>query len=152
MRHSPSDFSALYRPMAYLEWSDKFLTGISNIDVEHKNLFVITNVLYDNVQANGPEANIVPVLTALGEYVRKHFSSEETAMRRAEYPGIVEHIEKHRAIDRKVQAYIEQCNDDPVAVDSKELLEFLKRWLVNHVLKNDMDYVPYIKQAGNAPD
>jgi len=138
--------------MAYLEWSDKYLTGISNIDVEHKNLFVITNVLYDNVQENGAQANVVPVLTALGEYVKKHFTSEELAMRHAEYPGIVEHIEKHRAIDRKVQAYINQCNDDPNAVDTKELLEFLKRWLVNHVLKNDMGYVPYVKQAEEVPD
>lgn len=152
MRHSSSDSSAVYRSMAYLDWSEKYLTGISNIDVEHKNLFVITNVLYDNVQANGPAANIVPVLTALGEYVKKHFSSEEMAMRRAEYPGIVEHTEKHRALNRKVQAFIEQCNDDPDAVDTKELLEFLKRWLTNHVLKSDMDYVPYLKQAEDAPD
>jgi len=138
--------------MAYLEWSDKYLTGISSIDVEHKNLFVITNVLYDNVNTSGAETNIIPVLTALGEYVKKHFASEELAMRHAEYPGIAEHIEKHRAIDRKVQAFIEQCNDDPDAVDTKELLEFLKRWLVSHVLKNDMGYVPYLKQVENAPD
>jgi len=133
--------------MAYLEWSNKYLTGIPNIDDEHKNLFAIINVLHDNVQKNDPETNAAPVLAALGQYVKKHFASEEMVMRQAEYPSIADHIEKHRAINRKVQRYIDQCNDDPRAVDVGELLDFLKRWLVNHVLKSDMDYVPYVRQA-----
>jgi len=133
--------------MAFLEWSSKFLTGNDQIDADHEGLFMIVNVLHDNVQKYGAETNITPVLTALGEYVKRHFSVEEKEMRRANYPGIAGHIEQHRAITRRIEAYVEQCNDRQNTIDVDELLEFLKAWLSSHVLKSDMDYVPFLNRT-----
>ena len=137
--------------MAFLEWSSTYVTGIAQIDADHENLFMFVNVLHENVQKNGPETNIAPVLTVLGEYVKMHFIREEKEMRRANYPGIVGHIEQHRAISRRIQSDIELCNERRGKIDVVELLEFLKGWLSNHVLKSDMDYVPFVNQSEDRP-
>jgi len=132
--------------MPYIEWSPRYATGIARIDADHENLFMIVNVLYDCRVKHGAEANLTPILTALGEYVKKHFITEEIAMQEAGYPGIDSHIEKHRAFTRRIQRYIEQSNAQPGKVDAEDLLRLLKHWLTDHVLRSDMDYVPYLKQ------
>ncbi len=137
--------------MVFFEWTKKYATGIAGIDADHENLFMIINVLHDNVEKNGPEAEITPVLTALGEYVKRHFLSEEKEMRRAGYPEIAKHIAEHRAISRRIQACIDQGNEHPNSINALELLDFLKDWLANHVLKSDMEYVPYVNRANEPP-
>ena len=133
--------------MPFLVWSDKYLTGISKIDSDHENLFLIVNVLYDTVHNGQENTKVSPLLAALGEYVKKHFTAEELIMRSANYPGLSEHMEKHRALNRRVRRYIELADDNPEEININELLEFLKSWLTNHVLKSDMDYVPYVAKS-----
>jgi len=133
--------------MSFLVWSDKYLTGIPRIDSDHQNLFLIVNVLYDNVHSGQENIKLSPLLSALGEYVKKHFTAEELIMRSANYPNLSGHMEKHRALSRRVRGFVEQANENPQDVNVNELLEFLKNWLTNHVLKSDMDYVPYVKDS-----
>jgi hemerythrin len=133
--------------MAFLDWSDNYLTGIAKIDSDHRNLFLIINVLHDHVHDSEKSAEVFPVLAALGEYVTKHFNSEEQIMRNANYPGYNDHVQVHRAIAIRVQTYIDQCNNTSSDVDMDDLLRFLKDWLVNHVLESDMAYVPYVNNS-----
>jgi len=134
--------------MPFLEWSEKYATDISVIDRDHKNLFLIVNVLHDSVQSGSARTRLVSLLAALHEYVKKHFATEELLMRQADYPGLEDHMEKHRALMQKVHGYVEQYEDDPESIDLAELLVFVKEWLTQHVLKTDMDYVPCVKEAG----
>jgi len=133
--------------MPFLAWSDKYLTGIPKIDADHENLFLIVNVLYDNVHNGQENVKLSPLLAALGEYVKRHFTAEELIMRSANYPSLSEHMEKHRALSRRVQSYIKLADENPEEININELLEFLKNWLANHVLKSDMDYVPYVAKS-----
>jgi len=112
--------------MPFLEWSEKYATDISVIDRDHKNLFLIVNVLHDSVESGSARTRLVSLLAALHEYVRKHFATEELLMRQANYPGLKDHMEKHRSLMQKVHGFVEQYEDDPDSIDLSELLEFVK--------------------------
>jgi len=134
--------------MPFLEWSEKYATDISVIDRDHKNLFLIVNVLHDSVESGSARTRLVSLLAALHEYVRKHFATEELLMRQANYPGLKDPMEKHRALMQKVHGFVEQYEEDPDSIDLDELLEFVKEWLTQHVLRTDMEYVDCVKEAG----
>jgi len=134
--------------MPFLEWSEEYATDISVIDRDHKNLFLIVNVLHDSVESGSARTRLVSLLAALHEYVKKHFATEELLMRQAKYPGLKDHMEQHRSLMQKVHGYVDQFEDNPDSIDLKELLEFVREWLTEHVLKTDMDYVASVKEAG----
>lgn len=126
---------------AYLEWSDRYTTGIEPIDRDHQTLFVMVNALYD-AMAMGIEPEPLSVLFArLTEYVNSHFAREEALMRAHGYPDLEAHSEMHRELAATVRRLTGLYEEQPSSVAHEDLMEFLKGWLSHHVLTSDMDYV-----------
>jgi hemerythrin-like metal-binding protein len=80
----------------------------------------------------------------LRDYIREHFSAEEALMRRYDFPGLNAHIAEHRNFTARLQAMmLDNVHRDNTA----ELVQFLGDWLRHHLLKSDMEYVPYLTSA-----
>jgi hemerythrin len=58
------------------------------------------------------------------------------------YPGLLEHRVEHDRLSRTVQAFQEQFLHGQAQL-TVQLMEFLKTWLVNHLLVSDQKYVDY---------
>ena len=80
-------------------------------------------------------------------YVDEHFEREEQLMHEYGYPGIVEHKVKHREMARQVYAVGTLYSASPEAVDVAKLVEFLRKWLIVHIIGDDRDYVPYLQDS-----
>lgn len=52
------------------------------------------------------------------------------------YPGAHNHKRQHEQLIDMVGSYIKKYNEDPSA-SNYDLLFFLKRWLVEHIMKDD---------------
>lgn len=130
--------------MAFLDWSDKFLTGINIIDTDHQNLFSIVNAIHEAKDSQTRAMDVEPMIMALSKYAKMHFEREEKIMRDYAFPGYVQHAEKHRSIIRRIQSRVDQYDSQRRDGDFEDLLSFAGNWLVSHVLKSDMEYVPYI--------
>ena len=130
--------------MVFLEWSDDYLVGIGAIDHDHKVLFILVNRLHAEIKGNRGEDAVGEALDGLIAYVDTHFAREEQFMDECGYPDLVQHAKKHREFASAVHSLKTLFDDDPEQLSSRQILEFLKDWLVDHILKNDMDYVPYM--------
>ena len=130
-----------------VEWEDKFSAGISEIDEEHKKLIGILNKA---VSANEHNDNTVETLELLGdmiEYSHKHFSMVEAYMLKFKFPEYQLHKKEHLDFtDMTIRNYHDFISGDYQIAN--EILEYLKQWLVNHILVTDKKYIDCFKGNG----
>ena len=137
--------------MAHIQWKDRYNINYKDIDNQHKELLGILNELIDLAGGRGDAAIVAGIFQRLCDYVRRHFSMEERYMQACGYPRLVDHQHLHGTFVQKLLDLNDAYNpEDPHLL--VETLEFLKHWYLDHILKTDMDYVPYLKRyKGTAP-
>jgi len=126
-------------------WSEKYETGIKAIDRDHKALFEEINNLTIALLERESAAHVGQAIDCLEAYVREHFEREENFMIQAGYPKTEAHMRTHRAMQGKVRCLREIHRTGKEAIDPAKLAKFLSEWLSEHILKTDMDYLPYLR-------
>jgi len=128
----------------FMPWSDDYKLGIKMIDDDHINLFNTANHLHHSVKRNEGQETLKATFDMLTKYVHEHFAREEQLMEQVDYPGLDAHRRLHanfiKAFFSTKQSYIVAPN----AFDFDGFLDFLKKWLVHHVLVEDPKYVRHV--------
>ncbi|MEA3450388.1 MAG: bacteriohemerythrin [Bacteroidota bacterium] len=121
-----------------IEWSSIFEIS-PKIDEQHQKLCDILNELHDFYINNTKTYKISKTLQELQEYTIYHFNTEEELFRKHKYSKALEHIKEHRFFIAKIDKFIEQYkkNDSMLTYD---MLEFLKDWIISHILNSDKEY------------
>jgi len=130
--------------MALFVWDEKFMTGIAAIDNQHKKLVGFVNELHDAMKKRQAKDIIEKLLDELVKYTEYHFSTEEKAFAAYGYEGRQEHAKKHDEFIGKVNALVVRHRKSEIAL-SIDILDFLVEWVKNHILIEDMKYVPALK-------
>lgn len=121
-------------------FSDKYKTGITLIDDEHRRLFEIIKETNDVIQAellHDKYDAIVHILEELKDYTIMHFQDEERYMESIGYQGLELQRVAHTAfVDRLNELNLDDVDDNQKEY-LEELIEFLLGWLSNHILKMD---------------
>ncbi|EMJ89187.1 bacteriohemerythrin [Leptospira meyeri] len=139
------------------KWDSKYETNISEIDSQHKKLFRLINnieTVYDeNKEHLSTKSKIlVDAVSELEDYTLSHFLIEERVMELNQYPELEAHKKQHDRFTDKILELKNRLttgnllsNDEELNQFFGDLLKFLRACLTNHILKEDMDYKPYIK-------
>ncbi|HEY4788687.1 MAG TPA: bacteriohemerythrin [Bacteroidales bacterium] len=130
-----------------IDWGPKYHIGIKSIDDQHKVLVDLMNELYNEFGSNKNQKTIRRVLKELLDYTIYHFGNEEELFRKYAYKDEDPHTDQHEKFIEKIRQFkndFEKGN----ALLSFDLIEFLKNWLLNHILKIDAKYVPFLKEKG----
>jgi hemerythrin-like metal-binding protein len=127
--------------MPLIEWSPTLEIGIPEIDYQHRTLVSMLNALGRGIEQGEPATVIGEILEALDGYVHTHFASEERLMQRLGYEFIEEHKEEHHRLAETVSRHRAAYSRGECS--PQELLEFLIRWLLNHIAGADS----YIAEA-----
>ena len=136
--------------MAYFEWSEDLSVNEVEIDDQHKILIGIINDLHDSIQVGFERGDIDKILTRLILYVQVHFDTEERIMADTQYPGETEHQKAHFALTSKVgELYRRQLEGQPSVAN--DIMDFLKTWLTDHILKIDKKFGTYLSNHGRLP-
>ncbi len=123
-----------------IEWEDKFSVGISIIDDEHKKLIGILNmVIFVKGHNDNPE-EIREVLREITNYALTHFATEETYMKKYNFPEYQDHKEEHRGFSVEIISYLDKMIKGNSQI-ANEIIEYLKWWLVNHIQVSDKKYI-----------
>jgi hemerythrin-like metal-binding protein len=133
--------------MALMTWSDKYSVGVKPLDGQHTVLFDIVNDLHAAMMKGQAQSLTGPLLRKLIEYTQNHFSAEEAMLAAAKYPGLAEHKIKHRDLIKQVEEYAARFESGEVALNV-QLLNFLRDWLSNHILKVDKEYSSWLVKHG----
>lgn len=134
--------------MPLMEWNDKLSVGITQFDNEHKRLVAMVNDLFDGVQAGRGKDLLGPVLDGLITYTKTHFANEERYMQLHNFPEFAAHKAEHDALTKQVLDVEKKFRAGATAVLSMEVMNFLKNWLVKHIMGTDKHYGPYLNARG----
>ncbi|MGC2854064.1 bacteriohemerythrin [Novispirillum sp. DQ9] len=126
--------------MDTIAWSSQLETGIAIIDRDHKVLVDLLNQVAAVIGDGEERAVMGSVLNSLSEYTHYHFSREEKLQEVANYPGLEAHRRRHAVLAAQVDDIRSRYRDEPDAVKGEEVRSFLRTWLVEHILKEDMNY------------
>jgi hemerythrin len=133
--------------MVFMPWSEQFVLGIESIDRQHQWLVEAANRLCSQVESEEPDdAAMREILEGLADYTVNHFILEEDLFNRLGYPETEEHKKEHDSFtNMAIHLLLDFENGKPV---TKDVLEFLKNWLKNHILVVDKAYAPFLKERG----
>lgn len=84
--------------------------------------------------------HVLGLLDRLVDHVRRHFTYEEALMRETYFPGRAAH-HAHQKILLAQVFELDRKFRDRAAIPTRASLEFLRRWLGNHVLQEDLAFV-----------
>lgn len=122
----------------YLSWTDALAIGHAQIDADHQHIFDIANRLQAEI-LEPPEYSIVgEVLVELIEHTDAHFMREEAVMLARHFPGYEAHKREHQAMMQKVNELHRRFMDGHGNL-SVEVSDFLRNWLVRHILSSDLE-------------
>ncbi len=130
-----------------IEWEDKYSVGVSIIDEEHKKFIDIINKVIAAKEHNNNPEEILGILNEMIKYAQKHFKTEETYMKKFNYQEYYYHKEEHNNFCLKIIAYNNRVIDSDYQIANK-ILEYLKRWFVNHIQETDRKYTNCFNKNG----
>lgn len=128
-----------------IEWDDSWRVGNATIDYDHQMLVNITNQLWHVKQSPPVDRKMVSrILDQLIDYVKRHFTREEAIFMSSEYPEKKAHRAMHMELTRVVEDIATVFAREPELLDLDEVMDFLRRWLMDHILRHDMGYRAFV--------
>jgi hemerythrin-like metal-binding protein len=120
-------------------WNDNFKTGIEEIDVQHRRLIELLNLLVSHLayQADVPTLNAI--FDELKDYTVVHFQTEEGIWEKHFHgdPWLAWHKSSHTGFIEKVIALKNQEGSRSLDDIIEEIVTFLTHWLALHILESD---------------
>lgn len=129
-----------------LVWDESLATGVEAIDQQHRRLFNFVNNLEKEVEADPSALMKAESLEFLQTYVQVHFASEELCMFRNVCPAATQNKLAHQAFLQKV----ETLTSGEGKTSSAELLAFLEKWIVGHIVGVDRRMVECSDEADSS--
>lgn len=133
--------------MALMGWDQSYSVGSAMLDSDHRILLNLLNQLHDATDTGQSRDVVTSVLSVLAEYTEHHFRREELVMTQIGFPGRDEHERTHRALEATVRDIHRRWQDGERQALGEDTLEFLKKWLTEHILGADKAYQPWIEAA-----
>ncbi|MGD9978456.1 MAG: bacteriohemerythrin [Bacteroidales bacterium] len=133
--------------MGIFEWKDNYSVSINSIDNDHKRLFELMNQLFDAMTKGEGSKILLPLVDELHRYTAYHFNREEVYFRTTNYPNAQQHVQQHTAFVDKVGEFKAKISAGKLDI-APDLLQFLRDWLLNHILKVDRMYTEHFKKFG----
>lgn len=136
--------------MSLMPWTEAMALGIESIDSQHRWLVGAVNTLHDEIDGReAPDREVIGrILEGLVDYTMNHFLLEEELFERLGYPETAAHKAQHDDFSGKAMDLLMRFEDGDSV--TREALEFVKDWLLHHILKVDRAYVPFLKANGVA--
>lgn len=131
-----------------IEWKEEYLIGISIIDEQHKHIFDITNTLYNYILEGHSNDKLSSTFSELYFFISDHFNSEEVLMK-TQYTDFSGHIEEHNIFKEKITNLKYRYEQGDRLLIGLELLNFLKNWLLHHIVEIDDDLRKYYNKLDN---
>ena len=124
--------------MEHLHWKPEYSVGVPVLDRQHRGLIRIINKLTDETESDGM---IDWVFDQLEAYTREHFATEEKLLQQYDYPDLAAHRKQHRNFEQWLKAVrMTWRSGAPRDQIATTVNEFLRDWLIRHILSSDMAY------------
>ena len=135
--------------MERFELTSDLITGIADIDAQHRTLLELANRVVNPsaIKSDGPMFE--GALNFLAEYVVYHFAAEEYLRAESGYPNEIHHLQCHDNFRDDVAAFVAQARREGISKDLRLKVSFaIENWLLEHIRITDQDLAHFLKQQG----
>jgi hemerythrin len=133
----------------YIRWDQSYETGHPLIDAEHRLLVMLFRKLDIAIKTRQPEATMVRIVLEVKRFVEFHFVSEENLMLESGFPGAEAHRMRHQELLLALVGRIDKLHAHADFPD--DLLDFLYRWLSEHIAQEDRLVARHLLTAVQRP-
>ena len=133
--------------MEFITWRDSYSVKVPSIDEQHQKLVSLINHLYNKFYEGLDKNDLENLFGELEQYAVYHFSYEERFMKLYGYKDLQEHQEEHESFKEKIAEY-KQNLDPGNTTYIIDLVNFLKDWLLKHIMGTDRKYSELFQQKG----
>jgi len=120
-----------------LDWDDKFLIGIDQLDFEHKDLLDRLNSLHAALVEHTDVEQINQCVGGIYARLEIHFALEERVMREGDYPEYDQHKALHAELLNDFADLMHELESNPAQEYSEVVKGKLRNWLIDHIMQND---------------
>ncbi len=132
--------------MKDIVWGKVLSVEVDEIDEDHRKLVNLFNLLNHAVMEQESSDYLAALLEELVNCTVWHFSHEERLMLKYDYKDMEEHKAEHRELIKSAKALQQKIlRADNTIVD--EDIEYLERWLTEHIFTYDMRLGDYLSQV-----
>ena len=137
--------------MPLIDWNDALSVGYRPIDADHMLLAELVNELHDDLLAGSGMTLIEAGFHRIARHTANHFRHEERLMAQSGFPDSRNHTLAHQQLETQIADLLRQV-DAGEPVFTLELVEFLKNWLLNHILTMDKKLGEHLAlESANTP-
>lgn len=130
--------------MDLIIWRESFETGYVRVDSQHKHLVHLINEIYKTIGAKNKQDQMRIFFIELFNYTLNHFSMEEILMKEFKFEGFEAHKEEHYQFIIKLKDFKEKYLEGQTNINL-DVLNFLRDWLLKHIMGTDKRTFEYIK-------
>ncbi len=126
-----------------LQWREQLGVGNDLIDNDHKHLIAIINQAEDTLETKNM-SSLKIVLNSLADYSKFHFAREELVAAAAGFPQVTQLHESHESLMKKLMEVSQELETELSEAPAQHLVQFLRDWLINHVIREDLMMKPFL--------
>ncbi len=130
--------------MALIVWDERYSVGVETLDCDHIIIASLINHLDEAKEHGGDEQAVAAIVRALIHVAIQHFAREEELLLRHGYPDLEAHRRAHRLLEEQLDELYAAYQLTPDPEISREIMELLNYWLVEHILKVDKHYEAFL--------
>lgn len=128
-------------------WSESYAIGIEKVDNQHKELFSTVDKLLSACGRGKGREEVGKVVDFLGEYVVKHFETEEKLQLKYGYPGYKAHKEIHDQFIKDFSGLKRQFTREGATLQFVvQLNRVVVDWLIKHVGETDKEMGRFLRE------
>ena len=128
-----------------IEWRTEMTVDNGIIDDDHKFLIKTINTFETVINKKMDYLIVNKGLKLLKHYTIVHFQREEELQLHAQYLYYDAHIKEHKDLIKKLDTIIIKYEKNET-INSKFIMEFLKDWLIEHIINSDLRMKPYVSK------
>ncbi len=132
--------------MSVAHWSPNLSVGVEVLDSDHQALIEVLNRLDTEVGRAAGIDRIAQILDELISHTEAHFRREEAIMAREDYPDAEHHALIHQALSEEIREFRQRFAEGMEI--GPEITEFIKRWLISHIMESDQHLGGYLQGRG----
>lgn len=132
-----------------VHWEEQLELGNDLIDTQHRMLVLLCRKLDIAIKTKESEQVIRWVMLELKKFTEFHFVSEENFMHEIGYPDIDDHALIHSELLSQLDVMLAKISHHKEFPE--DLLYFLNKWLVQHVVLEDLKIAKFAKTSEKKP-
>ena len=129
-----------------LQWDESLRIGDEEIDRQHQRWIEFYNRLDALMQKESdedPGSAKADILEQMSDYVDYHFQHEEAYMRSIGFPETKRHWRLHKDFRDEIYRICRSYREGTLVLNS-EIMNMIKNWLLDHIIKHDMKMKHYL--------